>query len=362
MEAVDNATIHGVLSGVSPVKSGKNPPYKKYFTGKISDGKKTMRLVSFDCNSRPQMETFSEQKAPVAIRNCAVKSASYGNQGFEVVASPKKTGLVRSTRVFELPENLDTLDPDYSKPVSLEELTIFVPNQRVTVQVKVLKVEGVIEVNKKGSWKTLDKQEVLVGDHSDVTRVVLWEGDVGRLDKGKSYALHSVNTRIYQDQTYLSVSDCTSITEIADIGDVADPADDDAEEETTRTVRDASDVFIGNIISVTSVDVYKSCMACSGKVVIGGDLATCTKCSAMQRAATGCVDAIVARVMLQSADGSRKLAVTMFQNVLSKLIMDLRQKYDEVPVLLLSLPEMCFNIKNGIVNYASEQKGGSDTD
>ena len=110
--------------------------------------------------------------------------------GLRSSSKSEKTGLVRSTRVLELPENLDTLDPDYSKPVSLEELTIFVPNQRVTVQVKVLKVEGVIEVNKKGSWKTLDKQEVLVGDHSDVTRVVLWEGDVGRLDKGKSYALH----------------------------------------------------------------------------------------------------------------------------------------------------------------------------
>ena len=47
VEAIDNATIHGVLSGISPLKSGKNPPYKKYFTGKISDGKKTMRLVSF---------------------------------------------------------------------------------------------------------------------------------------------------------------------------------------------------------------------------------------------------------------------------------------------------------------------------
>ena len=136
------------------------------------------------------METFSEQKAPEAIRNCAVKSASYGNQGFEVVASPKKLVWLGLRGYLNCLKILILLTQTIQNRWAWRRLTIFVPNQRVTVQVKVLKVEGVIEVNKKGSWKTLDKQEVLVGDHSDVTRVVLWEGDVGRLDKGKSYALH----------------------------------------------------------------------------------------------------------------------------------------------------------------------------
>ena len=258
---------------------------------------------------------------------------------------------MRSARAFSLPEDLD---PDYAKTVSLDELTVFVPNQRVVVNVKVLEVDAVEEVTKKGSWRSLDKQEVLVADHSEVIRVVLWEKDVNRMEKGKSYCLHSVNTRTYQDRVYLSVSDCTSIKEIADIGEVAEP---DCEEERSRSTA-VGENFIGNIVSVTSVDVYKSCMACSGKVVINssGDLACCTKCNAMQRAATGCVDAMVARVMLQSIEGNERRKVTIFHNILSKIIVDLKQlqKHDELPqiLMLLSLPEMCFGIKSDVVYSA----------
>ena len=72
----------------------------------------------------------------------------------------------------------------------------------------------------------------------------------------------------------------------------------------------------------------------------------------MQRAATaGCVDAMVARVMLQSIEGNERHKVTIFHNILSKIIVDLKQlqKHDELPQMLLSLPEMCFGIKSDVV-------------
>ena len=42
---------------------------------------------------------------------------------------------MRSVRAFNLPEDLDSIDPDHAKTVSLDKLTIFVPNQRVVVLV-----------------------------------------------------------------------------------------------------------------------------------------------------------------------------------------------------------------------------------
>ena len=48
-----------------------------------------MKLVSFDYKSRPEMEKFSEEKAPVAVTNCLLKKSSDGK--FELIASPKKT-------------------------------------------------------------------------------------------------------------------------------------------------------------------------------------------------------------------------------------------------------------------------------
>ena len=41
-------TVHGIIVGVSPVKSSKKRSDVKYFEGQISDGVKTMRLVSFE--------------------------------------------------------------------------------------------------------------------------------------------------------------------------------------------------------------------------------------------------------------------------------------------------------------------------
>lgn len=242
----------------SPVKSGKKAPYSKYYTGKLTDGKNTMRLVSFDCKSRPEMERCCREKVPVAIANCALKPSPYDGK-YELLASPRKTSLERSERVFNLPADLDAIDPDYAKTISLDEISVLVPNQQVNVCVKVLEVYGITEVTKKGTWKSLEKQEVLVADHSDTIRLVLWEKDVCRLEKGKSYKLSSVNTRSFKERAYLSVSDCTSITAIDDIGDVAEQ---DPDEEHTLV---GDETFTGDVVSVTSVDVYKSCMACSGK-------------------------------------------------------------------------------------------------
>ena len=307
-----------------------------------------MRLVSFDCKSRPEMERYCREKVPVAIANCASKPSPYDGK-YELLASPRKTSLERSERVFNLPADLDAIDPDYAKTVSLDEISVLVPNQRVNVCVKVLEVYGITEVTKKGTWKSLEKQEVLVADHSDTIRLVLWEKDVCRLEKGKSYKLSSVNTRSFKERAYLSVSDCTSITAIDDIGDVAEQ---DPDEEHTLV---GDDTFTGDIVSVTSVDVYKSCMACSGKVELNhsGKLARCTKCHAMQKAITGCVEAAVARVVLQGKGGKAELRkVTIFQNVLSTLVPDCKDKYDEIPELLLSLPEVSVGIKNDIVIWA----------
>ena len=43
-------TIHGVLTEVSPVKQSRKNPNTQYFMGQISNGKKTLQMVSFDRN------------------------------------------------------------------------------------------------------------------------------------------------------------------------------------------------------------------------------------------------------------------------------------------------------------------------
>ena len=50
-------TVHGVLVGeVSPIKTSRKRNNVKYFEGQCSDGKKTVRLVTFEPKVRGQLD------------------------------------------------------------------------------------------------------------------------------------------------------------------------------------------------------------------------------------------------------------------------------------------------------------------
>lgn len=66
------------------------------------------------------------------------------------------------------------------------------------------------------------KQEVEVADGSDVGNMVLWEGDIGKLEDGVSYQLNRFKVRSFKGKNFLSMPPCeTSIHMIEDIGAVA---------------------------------------------------------------------------------------------------------------------------------------------
>ena len=62
IEVGDNATVHAVVLELSPVRPSKNNPDIRYFRGKLLDGKKTARLISFEPNLRPSLERSREDK------------------------------------------------------------------------------------------------------------------------------------------------------------------------------------------------------------------------------------------------------------------------------------------------------------
>ena len=67
-------TIHDIIvAQVSPAKSSKKRPDVKYFERQISDGVKTMRLVSFEPNLRCKVKEPQKAKHGVALQNCSFK-------------------------------------------------------------------------------------------------------------------------------------------------------------------------------------------------------------------------------------------------------------------------------------------------
>ena len=72
-EEYDSATVHGIMTEVSPVKSSSNNPKVKYFTGKMSDGTKTVRVISLDPGLRPRFVESVEKNEAIALANCKVQ-------------------------------------------------------------------------------------------------------------------------------------------------------------------------------------------------------------------------------------------------------------------------------------------------
>ena len=62
MEEDTNVTVHGVVVELSPVKTSNKDAKIKYFSGRVSDGKKAARVICFEPDLRPSLERFREDK------------------------------------------------------------------------------------------------------------------------------------------------------------------------------------------------------------------------------------------------------------------------------------------------------------
>ena len=67
-------TVHAMVLGeLSPIKTSSKNIAVKYFNGRFSDRKKTVRLVSFDPALRNQFEEIRKSGGGLALQNCFVK-------------------------------------------------------------------------------------------------------------------------------------------------------------------------------------------------------------------------------------------------------------------------------------------------
>ena len=182
----DSATVHGVVVDLSPIKSSRNNPAVKYFNARISDGKKSARVVSFEPKLRPSLETSQMEGSTVAIVNCRIKPGKF-DSALEVTAS-HHTEVATSPKKFKLDLSLQ----GSMKPVPLDELQSLSANQHVCVTGKVTRIGDTTEVTSKNKGKPLLKQDCSLKDSKGSIRIVLWENDIGKLQDDTSYKLDNV--------------------------------------------------------------------------------------------------------------------------------------------------------------------------
>ena len=107
--------------------------------------------------------------------------------------------------------------------VTVNQISTLAAKQRISITVKVMNVSEPKEVQSKRQEKPLTKQDCkdcIVGDSSGRCRVVLWENDIGKIDKGCGYKLTNMLLREYAHVKYLSMSESAVVNQVEDIGDV----------------------------------------------------------------------------------------------------------------------------------------------
>ena len=149
-EPIPNASVHGVLTSLSPMKGEKG----NFFDGMISNGIGKTRLVGFNLSQKRSLSNFSGNREAVLLDNCEVKRARRGGCGMEVQLKGD-TEIRSSPRRFNIPAAEFVVDQP--KDIALIELQNLDQYERVNVSVKVLSI-GAVEYVRTGH----KKQDVVI--------------------------------------------------------------------------------------------------------------------------------------------------------------------------------------------------------
>ena len=200
IESHDNATVHGLVVELSPVKESRTNPDCKYFNAKISDGKRVARFISFHPQLRQPMDKYRQESKSIALSACRIQTNKFDSK-LEIMAGKRST-VQSSPKKFKIDDSiLDDASSSKVEVVTIEEVMNLAINQCVTVVGKVVRVDAAMEVNSKES-KVLMKQDCILSDSNGSCRVVLWQGDIGKLKEGQCYRMCRVSVkRLLTDTT-----------------------------------------------------------------------------------------------------------------------------------------------------------------
>lgn len=321
-EAKD-ATLHGVVAAVSPIKKGSKA---EYFDAKIADGQTHLRVVGFRKEHRKRLAEFEQQA--VSLTNCQIKK-SRTSEDLEIV-------LQHNSRVEKSPRKIvaDIEKLNTNPTIRLSELKLRKPYDRVSVMAKVVKVKQPVHVS-----GGLTKQDITIADETGRAILTLWEKDVETLTTNTSYHFNKVTVREYQGSKYLSFpKNDASISSIADIGDISDEDFSDCDDDL---------VHGAEIIGVLSLQTFWSCLMCKAKVVqTTENFGSCTKCQ-MDQKLTHCSVSSMAKLLISSGTDYHTL------NVFDSNLKDIAEQEPITTELLLAARPFTFTYANNVITTIS---------
>ena len=295
LKPTEDATIHGIIANVSPMKKGNTP----YFDARLCDGEKQVRVVGFTSGQRKRLSNCEDTMDFVDLQKVRVKKAKHSEELEVVLKSSSEVRVQSSPNKAELLKVQKVL----SNTITLSQLETQKEYDRVTVTGKVIRIEDPIKVS-----PNLRKQNVTIADSTAAAKITLWEDSIGKLSVNKSYRFSRFTVRIFRSDKYLSLPrDGAMFEEVPDIGEVAE---DDLPDDTV-VIKHAK-------VAAATVTRYCSCVACNSKLEpIDNILSRCTKCD-MQQLTDNNAQQTSANLLISS--GAEYIQLSAFKEVLCNII------------------------------------------
>ena len=299
-DTAQDATIHGVINFLSPVKKAKATE-KPFFNGTITDGNKNMILVGFDDKQQQQLQQLMKDKESIEIKGCSIQKSSRTSQ-LEIHLKDS-TKLQKSPTKFSIPDSvlqgessLCTIATIYDKPIG----------EHVTVIAKVTQIKDPTKVR---TGKI--KRDATLTDASGSIRFTLWENQLDLVDLDNSYKIINAEVSAFRGTKYLSYPrENASISSAPDV-DVGSTTED-------LHVEPPQHTYI--IVGVSGLLSYDACVSCKGKVESNTPLiGTCTKCFLKQKT-NYCSKQRIAKLQVKEMDQHPIIPATAFTEAIESIV------------------------------------------
>ena len=209
----DESTLTGYVHLISPVQTSHRNTGVKYFNMALETSQnESVQLVCYSPEKRTMLQQSQEKQLPVKIPSAQMSPNKRFSPTDEYTIS-KKAKIMQTSLEFS---NNNDLSNRY---VSVEDALKADLYQTVDVEVKVLHKSPLKETLFQGNC-TKCKTDVIVADHTNSAKLVLWEDIIDKVDSVKSYRFNNCKIRIFDDHKYINTNEFTKITEIEDIKNV----------------------------------------------------------------------------------------------------------------------------------------------
>ena len=209
----DESTLTGYVHLIGPVQTSHKNTGVKYFDMALQTSQnESVWLVCYSPEKRTMLQQSQEKQLPVKIPSARMSPNKRFSPTDEYTIS-KKAKIMQTSLEFSYNNDLG------NRYVLVEDALKADLYQTVDVEVKVLHKSPLKETLFQGNC-TKCKTDVIVADHTNSAKLVLWEDIIDKVDSVKSYRFNNCKIRIFDDHKYINTNEFTEITEIKDIENV----------------------------------------------------------------------------------------------------------------------------------------------